>query len=38
VVLGEHAPVEAGFLGQAGLVLYIRDDLAGREVEGVDAQ
>jgi hypothetical protein len=36
MVLGEHAAVEAGLFGQAGLNRYIRDDLAGREVEGVD--
>jgi hypothetical protein len=36
MVLGEHAPVEAGLFGQARLKRYVRDDLAGGEVEGVD--
>jgi hypothetical protein len=35
-VLGEHAPVEAGLFGQARLQRDVCDDLAGREVEGVD--
>jgi hypothetical protein len=37
MVLGEHAPVEAGLFGQARLHRYVRDDLARGEVEGVDA-
>jgi hypothetical protein len=36
MVLGEHAPVEAGLFGQAGLMRYVRDDLTGREVERID--
>ena len=36
MVLGEHAAVEAGLFGQVRLTLYVRDDLARREVEGVD--
>ena len=36
MVFGEHAPVEAGRFGQARLSLNIGDELAGREVEGVD--
>jgi hypothetical protein len=36
MVLGEHAPVEAGLFGQARLKPYVADDLLGREVEGVD--
>jgi hypothetical protein len=36
MVLGEHAPVEAGLFGQARLNRYVVDDLAGRQVGGVD--
>ena len=36
MVLGEHAPVEAGLFGQVRLARYVSDDLARREVEGVD--
>jgi hypothetical protein len=36
MVFGEHAPVEAGLFGQARLNLYVRDELARGEVEGVD--
>jgi hypothetical protein len=36
MVLGEHAPVEARLFSQAGLKRYVRDDLTGWEVEGVD--